>query len=82
MIAKVKARYTGGVLTPLEPLDLEEGEEVTLSVEGSFTRSTSREAILAGAGGWAGQGDWEDFIRMIYEARLTGSRPWHEPPTP
>lgn len=33
MIAKVKARYADGVLTPLEPLDLEEGEEVTLSVE-------------------------------------------------
>ena len=28
MIAKVKARYTNGVLTPLEPLDLEKGAEV------------------------------------------------------
>ncbi len=35
MIANVKARYANGVLTPLEPLDLEEGAEVTVSVEGA-----------------------------------------------
>ena len=29
----MKARYENGVLTPLEPLDLEEGAEVTVSVE-------------------------------------------------
>ena len=75
MIAKVKARYADGVLTPLEPLDIDEGAEVTVSVEGPSARLESRTGILAAAGGWAGQGDWEEFIRMIYEARLTGSRP-------
>ena len=34
MIANVKARYSDGVLTPLEPLDLEEGKEVLVSIEG------------------------------------------------
>ncbi len=33
MIANVRARYTNGALVPLEPLDLEEGAEVTVSVE-------------------------------------------------
>ena len=33
MIANVKARYANGVLTPLEPLDLEEGKEVVVSIE-------------------------------------------------
>ena len=33
MIASVKARYENGVLTPLEPLDLEDGKEVTVSIE-------------------------------------------------
>ncbi len=33
MNAIVKARYANGVLTPLEPLDLEEGTEVTVSVQ-------------------------------------------------
>lgn len=33
MITNVKARFTNGALVPLEPLDLEEGREVTVSVE-------------------------------------------------
>ncbi len=32
-MARVRARYGKGVLTPLEPLDLEEGKEVVVSVE-------------------------------------------------
>ena len=35
MITNVRARYENGVLTPLEPLDIEEGAEVTVSVEGA-----------------------------------------------
>ena len=30
----VRAKYANGVLTPLEPLDIEEGKEVTLSIGG------------------------------------------------
>ena len=33
MTATVKATYANGVLTPSEPLDIEEGKEVTLSIE-------------------------------------------------
>ena len=33
MTTTVKATYANGVLTPSEPLDLEEGKEVTLSIE-------------------------------------------------
>ena len=33
MITNVKARYSNGALVPLEPLDLEEGKEVMVSVE-------------------------------------------------
>ena len=32
MIANFRARYSNGVLTPLEPLDLEEGVVVTLTI--------------------------------------------------
>jgi len=35
MIVNVKARYAHGVLTPLEPLDLDEGTEVIVSIEDS-----------------------------------------------
>ena len=33
MIAKARARFSGGALHPLEPLDLAEGQEVVVSVE-------------------------------------------------
>ena len=41
MITKVRARYANGVLTPLEPLDLEEGVEVVLSLEGTLSGGPS-----------------------------------------
>ena len=34
-MASVRARYEKGVLTPLEPIDLAEGTEVTVLVEGA-----------------------------------------------
>ena len=43
MIAHVKARYENGVLTPLEPLDLEEGAEVTVSVEEAPPQANGKE---------------------------------------
>ena len=33
MIEKTRARFSGGALHPLEPLDLAEGQEVLLSIE-------------------------------------------------
>ena len=46
MIANVKARYSKGVLTPLEPLDLEEGKEVVVSIEVATPQATGEETIL------------------------------------
>ena len=44
MIANVKARYTNGILMPLEPVDLAEGAEVTVSIE-----EEQREPVAQGA---------------------------------
>ncbi len=46
MIANIKARYENGVLTPLEPLDLEEGKEVVLSIEDAAPQANGKESIL------------------------------------
>lgn len=46
MVAGVKAKYADGVLTPLEPLDLQEGEEVRLSIEGSQPSGTPQESLV------------------------------------
>ena len=73
----VKARYRKGAIMPLEPLDIEEGASLRVSVEvESQTSRTERglKALRAAAGGWKGTHDPEELIRNIYEARLTGSR--------
>ena len=74
-----RARYSKGVLEPLEAIDLEEGAEVSLSIEETPSPKHDPEAMRAGAGGWVGQHDPEELKRTIYEARITGSR---ERPTP
>lgn len=77
MVARhFRARYSKGVLEPLEAIDLEEGKEVAVSIRKPSPKHDP-EAMRAGAGGWIGQHDPEELKRMIYESRITGSR---EPP--
>ena len=81
-MATVRARYENGVLTPLEPLDLEEGKEVVVSVQDGDSANTNKdeldyeaklERFLSAAGGLKDILD-DDFVEMIYESRITGSR--------
>ena len=77
MIANVRARYSNGVLTPLEPLDLEEGKEVTLSID-AVSRLSAKErrgTMRSAAGQWKGTHDPEELLRNIYSDRLVSSRP-------
>lgn len=46
MITSVKARYSKGVLTPLEPLDLEDGKEVVVSIVEANPQANGEETIL------------------------------------
>ena len=46
MIANIKARYENGVLMLLEPLDLEEGQEVVVSIEDAAPQANGKESIL------------------------------------
>ena len=71
-----RATYSNGKLTPEFVLDLEEGDEVTLTVE-SEPRLTFEERIeitRSYAGGWKDLHDPEELIRGIYEACMAGSR--------
>ena len=46
MIANVKARFSNGALVPLEPLDLEEGEVVVVSIEEARSLDTEAPSLL------------------------------------
>ena len=46
MIANVRAQYSNGVLVPLKPLDLEEGEEVVVLIKHAPLLGNSPESML------------------------------------
>ena len=81
MKTTVRATYSNGALMPECSLDLEEGAEITLTVESQPNLSFEEriEITKSSAGGWKGLHDPEEFKRMIYEARKRGSR---SEPTP
>jgi len=65
----IRARVKGGVLEPLEKLDLPEGKEVLVTVIG-VSEGSDVEAFRSAAGGWKGLLDAEALIRNIYSDRL------------
>ena len=75
MLAIIKARFTKGALIPLEPLDLKEGEEVTLSIEDTYTAHENPRSLRHVAGKWKGTHDPEELLRNIYADRLHNTRP-------
>ncbi len=46
MATIVRATYSGGVLKPTAPLDLSEGEQVTLSIESAEPATEGHESLL------------------------------------
>lgn len=73
MIANVKARFSNGVLTPLEALDLEEGEEVVVSIEDA-SRVTPGDSVRNGDSLEArGQAIYEQKIRDRVERTAQGN---------
>ena len=70
----VKAKFSEGTLIPLESIDLKEGDEVILSISRIPSTEDALRALKASAGGWEGLHDPGEFKRMIYQARIDGSR--------
>ena len=70
----IKAKFTDGVLVPLETLDLNEGDEVlvTLDTKAVVSLEELTELSKATAGGWVGSIDAEKLIRDIYTSRHRG----------
>ena len=81
MLKTVRAKFVNGTIIPLGPLDLEEGEEVMVTIDTKPQLSEERLRItISAARGWEEDGEyWEQAKRMLYKARKTGSR---EAPAP
>lgn len=66
MAKTIKARYSKGVIEPLEPLEFEEGKELIITMEELAPSAKNR--FEQAAGSWAGIIDAEEFLRDIYMA--------------
>lgn len=74
MSATIKARYSNGVLKPLERVNLREGEEVSLTIA-ALPSNAKPGWLERTAGGWSGLVDAEQLKREIYRSRLLATRP-------
>ena len=71
----VRAVYRDGSLTPLNYVDIEEGDVVSLTIEVESERSKEErlKKLKSTAGAWADNSEyWENFKKYIYEARSRG----------
>jgi len=74
MSRNIRARVRRGLFEPLEPINVPDGTEVTVTIPDGPTPA-DREAFRRSAGSWAGLIDADALIRDLYDRRLTGSRP-------
>jgi predicted DNA-binding antitoxin AbrB/MazE fold protein len=74
MTKDIRVRVGRGVLELLDPLDLPEGTEVTVTIR-EVSTPEDREAFRRAAGGWKGTVDAEALITNIYAGRVISTRP-------
>ena len=75
MSKTIKARFRNGLIEPLEEIELEEGEEFTLTIVRVPEISEDSDAFSKSRGGWKGLIDCEELKRNIYRDRLLHTRP-------
>ena len=74
-MATIKARFKNGIIEPLENLELEEGEEITLNIIRLSNTDKDEDAFERSRGSWKGLIDCEELKKDIYESRLINTRP-------
>lgn len=75
MAREIRAKFSKGVIEPLEKVDLEEGEELTIIISERVKGKGMLEALRASADAWKGLVDAEELKRNIYADRLINTRP-------
>lgn len=75
MLQIIKARYIKGRIEPIEPLLLEEGAEVEVTVSVTSPMIGTSQATRSTAGAWSTLLDCEEFEEELYQNRLINNRP-------
>jgi predicted DNA-binding antitoxin AbrB/MazE fold protein len=75
MLKTLRAKYTKGIIKPLEKLHLREGKEITITISEFPTSTRKKDAFATSAGSWKGTIDADKLIKDIYESRSISTRP-------
>lgn len=74
MVREIRVRFLNGKLEPLEKLDLDEGEEITIIIPERNNTAKAKEYLAKAAGAWKGMLDHDQFLHDLYESRRQPSR--------
>jgi len=67
MERRIKAKFSNGVIKPLEKLDIEEGRKIIITIKETPSEITKTIGSLRNSfGGWKGLVDAEELKRNIY----------------
>ena len=69
----IKAKFSKGIVEPLEKLEMEEGAEIIVTIKKRPSRV--KDAFERSAGKWKGSIDAETLIENVYADRLISRRP-------
>jgi len=69
----IRARFSKGLIKPLEKVDIAEGKEVSITIM-ELPLGSRKDAFEMSAGGWKGTIDAEKLIKDIYADRLISTR--------
>ena len=69
----IRAVYRDGSLTPLGPVDIEDGDVVslTIEVEDKLSKEERIKRMKSAAGAWKGKHDPEELKRMLHGPKLS-----------
>ena len=71
----IKARFSKGIIEPLEDLTIEEGKELIITISETPSEvSKTLESLRNSFGGWKGLIDAEELKNSIYNDRLINTR--------
>ncbi len=73
MLKTVRAKFSKGVIKPLEKVDIEEGKEITITIM-QVPSKRKQDSFEKSAGTWKGTIDAEKLIENIYADRLLSTR--------
>ncbi len=65
MAKEIRARFSKGVIEPLEKLELKEGEKIVVVIK----EIPREDAFVRAAGSWKETLDFDEFLRDIYASR-------------